>query len=107
MRLVGGSALVSNGVRFLLGGPPVGTFILTSLQTIAGLLLLVGLWTPVAGALATFIEIWNAFSHPADPWIHLLVGTLAAASAMIGPGIWSIDAHLFGLKRIDIPARKS
>jgi uncharacterized membrane protein YphA (DoxX/SURF4 family) len=107
MRLVAGSGLIANGAIILLGGPPAGTSILSSLQTAAGLLLLVGLWTPIAGTLATFIEIWHALSNPADPWIYLLLATLAAALAMIGPGVWSVDAHLFGLKRIDIPARKS
>ena len=73
----------------------------------AGILLLAGLWTPIAGALLTIIEIWNAFSHPHDPWSYILLGTLGAALAMLGPGAWSVDAHLFGWKRIRIPDRQS
>lgn len=106
MRLVAGSALIAHGAAILLSRPPAGPFILNLLEAAAGLLLLAGLWTPIAGALATIIEIWRALSYPADPWIHLLLGTLGAALAMIGPGIWSVDARLFGWKRIDIPARK-
>ena len=71
----------------------------------AAALLLAGLWTPVAGVLMAVTELSFAFSHPADPWTHLLVGALGAALAMLGPGAWSVDAHLFGRKRIQIPQR--
>ncbi len=71
----------------------------------AGLLLLAGLWTPMAGALVAIVELWFAFSRPNDPWTPLLLGALGAGLAMLGPGAWSIDARLFGRKRIDIPDR--
>jgi putative oxidoreductase len=71
----------------------------------AAALLLVGLWTPVAGVLMAIVELCLAFSQPADPWIHLLLGALGAALAMLGPGAWSADARLFGRKRIHIPQR--
>ena len=32
-----------------------------------------------------------------------LLGALGAALAMLGPGAWSVDARLFGRKRIQIP----
>jgi putative oxidoreductase len=71
-----------------------------------GILLLVGLWTPIAGAAVALIELWSAFSlhssQPDERWIHLLLATVAAAIAMIGPGAWSIDSRLFGRKRFDI-----
>ena len=76
------------------------------LATGAGALLLAGLWTPVAGTLVAGIEVWKVFLHPADPWICILLGTLGAALAMLGPGAWSVDARLFGWKRIHLPARK-
>jgi len=31
-----------------------------------------------------------------------MLATLAIALALIGPGAWSVDARLFGWKRIDI-----
>jgi uncharacterized membrane protein YphA (DoxX/SURF4 family) len=69
----------------------------------AGVLLLVGLWTPVGGALVTIAELWIAFSRAGDPWIPIILATLGATLAMIGPGAWSIDARLFGRKHIDLP----
>jgi len=71
----------------------------------AAALLLVGFWTPVAGVLMAVVETLLAFSHSHDPWIHILLGALGAALAMLGPGAWSVDAGLFGRKRIQIPQR--
>jgi hypothetical protein len=71
----------------------------------AALLLLVGLWTPVAGVLVAVAELGLALSHPAEPWTFVHFGTLGAALAMLGPGGWSVDARLFGRKHIQIPQR--
>jgi putative oxidoreductase len=72
---------------------------------VAGILLLVGLWTPIVGALVAVMEIWAIFSRSGDPWISIMLAVLGATLAMIGPGAWSIDAHLFGRKHFEIPQR--
>ena len=69
----------------------------------AGVLLLFGLWTPLAGTLIAVVEIWNVFTHSPNPFISVTVAVLGATLAMIGPGAWSIDARLFGRKHIDTP----
>jgi putative oxidoreductase len=87
--------------------PLIGTATLDILLAVAAMLLLAGLWTPIAGVLVAMIELWTAFfSHPPDPWNFILLGTLGAALALLGPGAWSVDARLFGWKRIDIGDRK-
>jgi uncharacterized membrane protein YphA (DoxX/SURF4 family) len=84
----------------------LATVVLQSIGVGAGILLLVGLWTPVAGGLAAIVKVLIAFSryfsHSSDPWIPIIQAVLGAALAMVGPGAWSIDARLFGRKRIDI-----
>jgi uncharacterized membrane protein YphA (DoxX/SURF4 family) len=107
MRLVTGLTLIGQGIAGLQGEPPLGQVIVSVLETAAGILLLAGLWTPIAGALAAGVELWCAFSQTGDPLTHILLVTLGAAVALLGPGAWSVDARLFGWKRINIPNRKS
>ncbi len=69
----------------------------------AGILLLVGLWTPVGGVLVTIVELWIVLSLVGDPLVPLMLAILGATLAMIGPGAWSIDALLFGRKHFEPP----
>jgi putative oxidoreductase len=69
----------------------------------AGALLLVGLWTPLAGTLIAIVETWAAFTHSANPVLSVMLAMLGASLAMIGPGAWSVDARLFGRKHIQTP----
>ena len=71
------------------------------LGAVLGILLLAGLWTPVAGAVTAVVEAWIAFSHPGDLSMPLALAVLGASLAMIGPGAWSLDARLFGRKQIE------
>jgi uncharacterized membrane protein YphA (DoxX/SURF4 family) len=66
----------------------------------AAMLLVFGLWTPVVGAIVACRELWIVFSGGGDPWMPLVLATLGATLAMIGPGAWSIDARLFGRRQI-------
>lgn len=70
----------------------------------AGILLLLGLWTPVSGTLIAVVEAWVAYAS-AGAVIPIMLATLGATLAMIGPGAWSIDARLFGRKHIEISDR--
>jgi len=69
----------------------------------AGVLLLAGLWTPVVGTLVALLEVWIAFFGAGEPLIAIILATLGATLAMIGPGAWSVDARLFGRKHIQPP----
>jgi putative oxidoreductase len=67
-----------------------------------GISLLCGLWTPVMGSIAALIALLIAFSPSGDSATHILLAVLSVSLALLGPGAWSVDAHIFGRKRIDI-----
>ena len=75
------------------------------IAVVTGILLLIGLWTPIAGAAVAILEFSIAALATRDPSIHLLLAAMGAGLAMLGPGAWSIDSRLFGRKRLDIPDR--
>src|SRR6267142_3061044 len=98
MRLVAGTALVARAIAILVGGPKLGPATLQALAIGAGLLLLAGLWTPIAGTISAVLYCWDIFWAAGDLWTKILLGTLCAALALLGPGAWSVDARLFGWK---------
>jgi uncharacterized membrane protein YphA (DoxX/SURF4 family) len=67
----------------------------------AGIFLLVGLWTPVVGILVAIVEVWIVFAVAGNSSVPLMLATIGAALAMIGPGALSVDARLFGRKHIE------
>jgi hypothetical protein len=79
MRLVVGIALVVRRMIELQSAPPISLAVIHVLAMASGILLLAGLWTPIAGVLLAIIEIWGAFAHPHDPWSYILLGTFGAA----------------------------
>ena len=109
MRLLTGVALIYFGISEIRDSPAMAIFALQTVAALAGIVLVVGIFTPLAGGLAAIAEVSVAImrfsSDGRDPWIALAEAILAAALAMIGPGAWSIDARLFGRKRIDLPDR--
>jgi uncharacterized membrane protein YphA (DoxX/SURF4 family) len=107
MRLVAGSSLIAYGLVRLPTGPPAQLFIPDALGIVAGILLLAGLWTPIAGSLVAALGIWNGITEPGNPWANIFLGTIGIGLALLGPGEWSVDARLFGWKRIDISRMKN
>ena len=107
MRLVAGSSLIAYGLMTLRTGPPAQLFIPDALGIVAGILLLVGLWTPIAGSLVAALAIWHGIAEPGNPWANIFLGTIGIALALLGPGEWSVDARLFGWKRIDVSRMKN
>jgi uncharacterized membrane protein YphA (DoxX/SURF4 family) len=104
MRLVAGIAFIARAAATM-HNEPLTTFATAIVAILAGLCLLAGLWTPIAGSLVAALGIWFACTHVEDPLASVLLATIGAALALVGPGAWSIDARLFGWKRIDIRDR--
>ena len=89
------------GALSLADAPHLELAALHILGAAAGVLILAGLWTPIAGAVAAGVEVWIALSQPKEMPVALILAVFGASLAMIGPGAWSVDARLFGRKQID------
>ena len=79
--------------------------VLAVLRVVGGTLLLAGFWTPVAGSLVAAIATWLAVTNV--DLASALLATIGVTLALVGPGAWSVDARLFGWKRIDVRDRTS
>ena len=98
-RLLVGTALVYCAVAIPGGSVEVPQVI----GALAGILLIAGLWTPLAGVVAGSSEAWAAFSLPSHPVIPAVLAVLGVTLALIGPGEWSVDARLYGRKHYAPP----
>jgi putative oxidoreductase len=106
MRLVVGAVVLwQTGLR-LWSEPPSHTTVAHASVVLAAPLLIAGLWTPIAGAVVAVVAIGEVLTTGASPVGRVLAATIAGALAMLGPGRLSIDARLFGWKRIDVPMHK-
>jgi putative oxidoreductase len=102
LRLVAGMVLIVRGVVILRTGAPLDAASAEIVAMIAALLLIAGMWTPVSGSALALVQMGNLLMRRGDPWTNILLGTVGAALALLGPGAWSIDARRFGWKRMDI-----
>jgi uncharacterized membrane protein YphA (DoxX/SURF4 family) len=102
LRLVAGVLLVLDGITGLMGASQHESVALEVIAAIAGIFLLAGLWTPIAGAVVMVTELWIALTGTDHLRSAILLATMGLSLAVLGPGARSIDARLFGRKRLDI-----
>lgn len=98
-RILTGTLLVRLGVVGLSGAPFSFSMLPPLIGSLAGILFLVGLWTPLVGVLIAGLELWAIVIGTGDLSVCFILFTLGGTIAMIGPGAWSLDAHIFGRKR--------
>jgi putative oxidoreductase len=100
-RVLTATLLVRVGIIDLSGKSFSPSMIPEVMVACAGTFLLIGLGTPIAGGLIAVIELWTAMTRIGDPWTQIVLASLGGTVAMIGPGAWSIDARIFGRKRVE------
>jgi putative oxidoreductase len=96
LRIASGALLIRQGLI----GPH--SIVIEPLEAIAGILLIAGLWTPVAGIVVVVCQLWTAITVPDDLQSAVLIAAISAALAMLGPGSTSLDNLLFGRRRFDV-----
>ncbi len=113
LRAAIGMAVVIQGATELVGAtdPGIGTWVAGLSDVLVGAFIAIGFLTPIVGALLGLAAIgwWTSLIPAPNPNLfpsRLLLGFLAVmagAVALLGPGAFSIDARLFGLREIIIP----
>ena len=101
LRVIVSIALIARCVQ-LVNGESLQAITPHVIAAVAGLFVLFGVWTSVAGTVVAIIELFLAFSHNHDPWLSVLLASVGVALALLGPGNWSVDARRSGWKRIEI-----
>ncbi|MBB6147403.1 putative membrane protein YphA (DoxX/SURF4 family) [Silvibacterium bohemicum] len=104
-RVVTAAFLFCSGLEHLKEAPQFTLALPHMIGAGAGILLLIGLWTPLCGTAIAVVEVWIAFSGSGSGAIPIMLAALGATLAMIGPGAWSVDARMFGRKHFEIPQR--
>jgi hypothetical protein len=112
LRVAIGGAMIAEGAACLATSERATTWAWTVglLAVISGGSLLVGFLTPIASALAALTSVAISARPPATlpstfhaTLLIVLVGMVAAAIGLLGPGALSIDARRFGRREIHIP----
>ena len=111
LRLTAGAALLNRSLASYRISADFDSMLLQTVLLAAAMLLIAGLWTPVVGSLVAIMEagmLSIAFPiRSGELWPNLMLAALGIALALIGPGAWSVDARLFGWKRIQIRTPQS
>lgn len=112
-----GVTILLQGVLELTQSPDaaIGTWVAGSLAVAAGIALVAGFLTPIAAALVGLgaMGLWISLIPAPHPNLFpskLIVAFLAVVAGVIvllGPGAFSFDARLFGLREIIIPRSRS
>ena len=105
LRLAAGGSLLTHVTAMFLPGAHWDIITPVGVGIAAGLLILIGLWTPLGCLLAVIAESWLSLTGGSAFQTAVLLLAISVAIAMLGPGSLSFDAALFGRRRLDITDR--
>jgi uncharacterized membrane protein YphA (DoxX/SURF4 family) len=113
LRVALAATLMVQGFAYLSGQKDLrfGLCAMSLLSFCSGCSLLIGLLTPLGGATALLLGICATLSRLPAPSSNFFGGNLlsldalaiAVAAIFLGPGAFSVDARLFGRRKIIIP----
>ena len=71
-------------------------------EILGAVLIMIGLWTPIASVAVCLLQLGILLIAERTIEPQLLQMSVAVGLALLGPGAWSIDARLFGRRRVEI-----
>jgi uncharacterized membrane protein YphA (DoxX/SURF4 family) len=101
LRLTLVGALVADAATRL-RDPDFSLILPAVVEALTGALLLIGLGTPIAAIVVCGLQLGMLLATYGTTELHLLLAAVGLCLALLGPGAWSIDAHLFGRRRVEI-----
>ena len=106
LRAAAAAALIAPAAHMVAGRPTYASLPESVLGAVDGVLVAAGLWTPLSAGFATLLALAEAVGVPGRTCGALMLAAMTTSLALLGPGGWSIDARLFGWKRIEgVPRR--
>jgi putative oxidoreductase len=102
-RVLTSIVLLRFGITYFAETARLGLSVASVIAAVAGVFLLLGLWTPLAGIIIAIVEVWIFLAWSGASLTPIMLAGLGSTVAMIGPGRWSIDAKLYGRKHLEDP----
>src|ERR1700758_651435 len=102
LRIACAFPLIFDGLSILSGGSGSIPIWLRLVGFLPAVLLLLGLYTPVAAVLQMLVELSLTLPMPSAAALHLTRAVIGVALMGLGPGAWSLDSRLYGRKRIEL-----
>ena len=112
LRVTAGAVLILEGIAYWLGNKRELGFLewmVLGVVGAGGLLLLIGFLTRYVALGAALVAVGTGLSwfsregSPVAPTTVVLSTVIAVSIIFLGPGVWSLDARLFGRREIVIP----
>ena len=104
LRIVNGGFVIHQGVLHLSASQHASAMLpVCIVSAAAGVLLMFGIWTPIVSSLLAVLEIVMMVEGTGRSEGAMLCAAIALAVAMLGPGVWSVDAAVFGRQRLEFP----
>lgn len=97
LRIAAGILLLANGCSEILRNPSTVSLV----RLFVGLGLCLGLFTSFLGIIAVILSLWALFwPHTSLSLVQVATLILSLAIVILGPGAYSVDALLFGRRRV-------